>query len=229
MPRLLRAWGFTRIRRCRFIRTRLPATLRVWMRGIWKVSVPQPRTGILLVKAYTRRLRSLIVHRSAPCDACPMATPRSELICLDATHHYHAVGRCVRRAFLCGVDRASGCSFEHRRQWAVDRIALLAKTFAIDVLAYAIMSNHYHLVLRVNPEEADAWSSDEVIERWSALFGVPPVVAMAANENASPAVFKAASDAIKLQRRRLCDLSWFMKCLAGFVLLHRRHTRHPYQ
>jgi len=43
------------------------------------------------------------------------------------------------------MDHYSGQSFEHRRQWVVDRIHLLFSLFAIDICAYSIMSNLYHL------------------------------------------------------------------------------------
>jgi hypothetical protein len=63
------------------------------------------------------------------------------LISLSDTPYYHCISRCVLRAFLCGDDRYTGKSFEHRRQWMVDRIRFLTDVFSIEVSAYAIMSN----------------------------------------------------------------------------------------
>lgn len=65
-----------------------------------------------------------------------MARPRSQQISLDTTAYYHCIGRCVRRAFLCGEDALTGRSFEHRRAWMVERLALLTDVFAIDLYAY---------------------------------------------------------------------------------------------
>ncbi|PKG36981.1 transposase, partial [Psychromonas sp. Urea-02u-13] len=81
-----------------------------------------------------------------------MTQSRDTLISLADTPYYHCISRCVRRAFLCGDDKYSGQSFEHRRQWMIDRIRFLTHVFSIEVCAYAIMSNHYHLVLYVNEE-----------------------------------------------------------------------------
>ena len=54
-----------------------------------------------------------------------MTQPRSSLISLDSTPYYHCVGRCVRRAFLCGDDQFSGRSLEHGRDCMVERLVLL--------------------------------------------------------------------------------------------------------
>ena len=95
-----------------------------------------------------------------------MTRPREVLISLSETPYYHITSRCVRRAFLCGVDHYSGQNYEHRRQWVVDRIRLLSSLFAIDVCAYAVLSNHYHLVLKVCPDQLDGLSEDEIMDRW---------------------------------------------------------------
>lgn len=97
-----------------------------------------------------------------------MPKARKSQISLSDTPYYHCVSRCVRRAFLCGEE--NGRSFDHRRQWVEDRIHILSEVFAIDVCAYAVMSNHTHLVLHVNKEKADALSTEDVIQRWHKLY-----------------------------------------------------------
>ena len=99
-----------------------------------------------------------------------MPKPRHTQVSLDATPYYHCVSRCVRRAFLCGSDTVSGQSFEHRRQWIEDKLYELAQVFALDLCAYAVMSNHYHVVLHVDAAQAKSWSRETVIERWHRLF-----------------------------------------------------------
>ena len=74
-----------------------------------------------------------------------MPKPRKSLIAVESTPYYHCVARCVRRAFLCGVDSVSGHSYEHRRAWLEDRLLELPKVFAIDIAAYAIMSNQKNI------------------------------------------------------------------------------------
>ncbi len=98
-----------------------------------------------------------------------MTQARKTLIAIEDTPYYHITCRCVRRAFLCGKDPYSGIDYEHRRQWMVERIAFLAELFAIDIYAYAIMSNHYHLVIKLNPEQLNDLSNREIAERWSQL------------------------------------------------------------
>jgi len=82
--------------------------------------------------------------------------PRQLLVVPDAAGTYHCVSRCVRRAFLCGDDAYSGRNFDHRKQWLEDRLVELAEVFSISVLAFAVMSNHLHAVLHVDPANAGA-------------------------------------------------------------------------
>ncbi|MEA5446473.1 transposase [Gammaproteobacteria bacterium AB-CW1] len=143
-----------------------------------------------------------------------MPTARKELVCLDATPYYHVVSRCVRRAFLCGVDSVTGRSYEHRKEWIVERLTELSELFAVDLCSYAVMSNHTHLVLRLDPETAEEWSEEEIMERWDRLFSLPVLVQRYRRaQTTSRAESEAAQKKIEAWRERLSDLSWFMRCL----------------
>ena len=94
-----------------------------------------------------------------------MTRPRKELVSVSDTPYYHIICRCVRRTFLCGFDQQSQRDYEYRRQWLEDRIRLLSSLFAIDICAYAIMSNHYHLAVKLDPKAAEHWDQQDIIDR----------------------------------------------------------------
>jgi hypothetical protein len=143
-----------------------------------------------------------------------MTRPRKALISLADTPYYHITSRCVRRAFLCGVDHYSGQSYEHRRQWVVDRIRLLSSLFAIDICAYSVMSNHYHLALKICPEQLKMLSDDDVMDRWCAMFKGPLLIQnYRSGEDLKPFERLAVSDIVNVWRSRLSSISWFMRCL----------------
>ena len=101
-----------------------------------------------------------------------MTTPRRLLVDPVNACDYHLVSRCMQGAFLCGRDRRTGRAYSHRKQWLVERIKLLACCFAVEVYAYCIMSNHFHLVARYDPLACWRWSDEEVARRWVDAF--PP-------------------------------------------------------
>jgi REP element-mobilizing transposase RayT len=143
-----------------------------------------------------------------------MPQARYRLIDIHTTPYYHCISRCVRRAYLCGHDKFSGKNFDHRKQWILDRIQLLSSVFAIDVCAYAIMSNHFHLVLHVDSEKIQAWTADEVIDHWLALYKGPVLAhKYKADDPLTGIEQDAISVLVEVWRARLGDLSWYMRCL----------------
>jgi REP element-mobilizing transposase RayT len=143
-----------------------------------------------------------------------MPIPRKTLVSLDATPYYHCVSRCVRRAFLCGEDKLSGRNFEHRRQWIENRLLELAGVFAIDIAAYAVMSNHYHVVLHIDRKRAHAWTNEEIAERWHRLFhGSMLSQRYVQGDSLTKDEQKAVDKQIADWRERLMSISWFMRCV----------------
>ena len=140
-----------------------------------------------------------------------MTRARKDLIHLDTTPYYHCISRCVRRAFLCGSDKFTKKSFDHRKRWLVSRLAELAEIFAIEICAYAVMSNHYHLVLRVDTDHAANWSTQEVALRWSRLYNNVIAKKVADGDSLNSEEKAILKTAIPIWRARLQDISWFMR------------------
>ncbi|MEP1385487.1 MAG: transposase [Paraglaciecola sp.] len=147
-----------------------------------------------------------------------MPQPRKSQISLIDTPYYHCVSRCVRRSFLCGVDSVSGQSYEHRRGWLEDRLLYLGAVFAIDICAYAVMSNHTHVVLCVDKDLADSWSMDEVIYRWHKLYkGTLLTAKYVKGEGLSTSERLSLEETVTVYRKRLYNISWLMRNLNEYI------------
>lgn len=143
-----------------------------------------------------------------------MTTPRKTQVCVDETPYYHITSRCVRRSFLCGIDHATGTDYGHRRLFIEQRIHLLSTLFAIDIAAYAVMSNHLHLVVKLNPDSIDDWSDHDVLQRWTSLFKGPLLIQKhLKGQLLAPEEKRVVSEITHTYRQRLTNLGWFMKCL----------------
>lgn len=147
-----------------------------------------------------------------------MTRARKELIAVEDTPFYHCISRCVRRAYLCGDDYQTQKNFDHRKVWLVERIKHLASVFAIDVCAYAVMSNHYHLVLYTNQEKAKSWTQKEIVDRWAQLFPTSAHNLQSLIDSANDEVsLKAHQEKIDEWHANLSDISWFMRCLNEYI------------
>ncbi len=126
----------------------------------------------------------------------------------------HVINRTSRRCFLMGVDPISGKCFDYRKKWIEDKLKHLAASFGIDILSYAILSNHFHLILRSRPDVVAIWSDLEVARRWLTLC--PP------QKNGKPRPIGPGDlnmitndpDKLATLRTRLSDISWWMRLLS---------------
>ena len=143
-----------------------------------------------------------------------MAIARKRQVSLVDTKYYHCISRCVRRAFLCGEDRFTGKSYAHRRGWIEEKLLMLAKVFCIDVCAYAVMSNHTHLVLYVDDKKAKRLNDKAIIIRWHKLCkGTLLTQKYMQGEKLSKTERMFFNQTVEQYRERLASISWFMRLL----------------
>ena len=95
-----------------------------------------------------------------------MTVARSQLVDTEVTCYYHGISNCVWRAVFCGE------GYEHRKQWIEDRLERLAHCFAVSVCGFAVMDNHLHVLVRLDPSAANGWTKEEVVRRWMRAY--PP-------------------------------------------------------
>ena len=128
----------------------------------------------------------------------------------------HCLNRCVRQAFLCGDDPHSGRNYDHRKIWLECRLKFLAAQFGVDVIGFAIMSNHFHLVLRNRPDVVAQWSDSEVARRWLQLCPrrKTPEGHPAEPTAAELDTIRNCPDRLEEIRLRLSDISWLMRMIA---------------
>jgi hypothetical protein len=97
--------------------------------------------------------------------------PRRDVFDSDCVVVYHCYNRCSQWARLCGFDPVTQQDFNHRKDWIRDGWKDLAGAMAIDVLDYAVLDNHLHVILKNCPDVVADWSDEEVVRRWWLVAG----------------------------------------------------------
>jgi hypothetical protein len=138
------------------------------------------------------------------------AKPRSDIFDPDEVGVYHCWNKLVRGSYLFGIDALTGSDYSYRKDWMRDRFRELSGSMAIDVLDYAILDNHLHVVLRNRPDIVRSWSDEEVARRW--WFVCPSY----RNKDGSvpdpnPCEIGLLLPKVAEYRERLSNISWMMR------------------
>jgi len=115
-----------------------------------------------------------------------------------------------------GDDPLTGQNFDHRKVWMEEELQHLAVHFGIDLLCYAILSNHFHLILRSRPDVVALWDDTEVARRWLMLCPKRRTADNRPEEPSESELDTIRHDPARLQeiRSRLSDISWWMRLLS---------------
>lgn len=148
-----------------------------------------------------------------------MALPRKQYVREGEIGVYHCTTRCVRRAFLSGYDKYSGRDYSHRKAWIEDRLRQLASIFAVDVITFSVMDNHYHVDLRTRPDIVAGWSDYEVARRWLTLCPIRYRSKKKPQVSVEEQIHSLADcpERIAELRKRLSSLSWFMGRINEYI------------
>lgn len=135
----------------------------------------------------------------------------------------HITQRCVRQDFFMNDKLSTKCKYHRRRDVILFRLRKLASAFAIDVLRFSILENHFHVILRNRPSLVAEMDDEEVARRW--LVICPGFCqALADFRNKTPEgpteadIKKLAENKKRIAelRSRLSSVSYFMWALNGY-------------
>lgn len=140
---------------------------------------------------------------------------RADLFAPSEVAIVHVMSRVVRHYFLLGQDPATGKNFDHRKDWIEQLVERFASQFGIDLIAYSLMSNHMHLVLRSRPDVVDSWNDTEVAYRWLMICPQRKHADGFPKEPTDAEIDAICQDEERLTliRNRLSDISWWMRLL----------------
>jgi len=140
-----------------------------------------------------------------------MTIARKQIVDEQTPGFYHCTNRCVRRTFLCGLDEVTGFDYSHRKAWIEKRLLELSEIFSVEIFAYAVMDNHYHIVLQVDPLAPLKWSDEDVADKWLQAYGhTSPRIKNDLRATLKRQAIMADKEKLKTYRKRLGSLSWFM-------------------
>ena len=150
---------------------------------------------------------------------------RVEVFSPDEVAIVHVMNRVVRRCFLLGNDPVTGNNYDHRKIWIEEQLQRLAACFGIDLLCFAILSNHFHLILRSRPDVVTTWDDTEVARRWLMLCPVRKNDDGFAEEPNEAELNVVRNDPQKLEtiRLRLSDIAWWMRLLCQNIAVRANH------
>jgi hypothetical protein len=141
-----------------------------------------------------------------------MTTARKDIIVKDKNERYHINCRCVQKAWLLGTDPDTGHDYNHRKDWIPDKLKYYQKIFCIDLGAYAVMDNHFHIIIENRIDLANKLTDEEVVFRWLLLH---PTREAKKDKRVEPTSDEINQKLITIDldktRQRLCDISWYMK------------------
>jgi hypothetical protein len=148
-------------------------------------------------------------------DVTVSRKPRREVVDPSKVQVFHVLNRTVRRCWLFGEDPLTGINYNHRKEWIEEMLRHFAVFFGIDLLAFAILNNHYHLMLRSRPDVVATWDDTEVARRWLMICPIRK------NEDGTPCEpsekeldsIRNCKEVLAEIRTRLSDISWWMRLL----------------
>jgi REP element-mobilizing transposase RayT len=154
-----------------------------------------------------------------------MAIARSKLFRDGTDVIIHAYNRTIRGAFLHGVDELTGKDYSHRKGIMERRLQFLSQFFSIDVCGYAILSNHYHIIIKGRPDRSAQWSPRQIALHWWWIF---PKRRDPYGNPADPKDHEldeilvdpetgTPEGRLEELRKRLTSISWFMRCLNEYM------------
>jgi putative transposase len=131
------------------------------------------------------------------------------------------MSRCVRQDFLLDKVKMSKGNSNYRQDWIQRRLLYLSDIFAIDLMSFAIMDNHTHLVLFANLELAKKWSNIEVLKRWSKLGKLPLLCQLYLSQSwrfrLNEVEVSIVLEQIDAYRAKLVNISVFMSRLNHYI------------